>query len=116
MTESPSSSDSARILASSRWISNLWSVMSTVKCLPTLCWLSTGPARNSILAPPSRSGFRSVLDPEVVDESDLVAVWVGDGGQLHTFVDRINLSGKQALSGEIFDVAIQIIDGEVHQS
>ena len=60
-------------------------------------------------------GRSSVIDAEVSDERDRVAVGIADGGQPHTFVDRLYRSWGQAPLGDIGDVAVQVVHSEVHQ-
>lgn len=58
----------------------------------------------------------SVLDTEVPDEGDPVAVGIGGGGQLQALVHRLDCSWGQAPAGHIGDVPIQVVTREDQQT
>src|SRR5450631_1875356 len=51
----------------------------------------------------------SVLDPEVPDAGDPVAVGIGDGEQLHALVHSLNRSWSQAPPADLGDVPVQVV-------
>ena len=55
----------------------------------------------------------SVLDAEIPNESDRVAVEIGDGGELDAFVDRFYRSWGQPSLRDADDVLIQVVDRDV---
>ena len=57
----------------------------------------------------------SVVDAEVSDEGDRVAIGISNGRQLYAFVYCLNRPRGETPSGDIGDVAVQVVDGEVQQ-
>lgn len=57
----------------------------------------------------------SVVDSEVSDEGDGVAVGVGDCGQLYSFDYVLDSSWSKALASQVREVRGQAVDGEVEK-